>query len=169
MSEGFRQRARRVQALLFGPSSAFVLVASPAETSVAQALPFLDRLAEAKAPICGVVLNRVRRWPAADAPPRSFDRASFVDRLAAALAAREEADFPARAAAEAARDIFDGYAAMVRRDEETQAPLLERARSRSWFSRCIPELPADVHDLEGLSHMADVLFEDAPAEPPHGR
>src|SRR5262249_41442319 len=42
MSEGFRARAKEVRALLLGPQSAFVLVASPESESVKQAQRFLE-------------------------------------------------------------------------------------------------------------------------------
>ena len=63
MSEGFRERARQVQARLLGPDAAFVLAASPAVASTKHALAMLERLVTAQVPLAGVIVNRVHLWP----------------------------------------------------------------------------------------------------------
>jgi anion-transporting ArsA/GET3 family ATPase len=59
MEEGFRERARGVEALLSDPGTAFVLVAAPRRDSVAEARFFADRLAEAHQPVAALVVNRL--------------------------------------------------------------------------------------------------------------
>ena len=165
MSEGFRERAHRVQALLFGADAAFILAAGASEQSVAHAERFLDRLEESKAPVRGLVVNRIRRWPEGDggAPDAlgterpEGERAAAEQALAEALGRRAGEDFPASDAARAALEVAHGYARMVARDEQTTAPLRTRAESSGYFVRLVPELPRDVHDLEALAHVTDQM------------
>ena len=159
MSEGFRERAREVRALLLGPDSAFLLVASPETESVKQAHRFLERLEAKRVPVAGVIANRVRLWPGA-APGEepevpTPDRAAPGDlaSLAAALSEANGADFPSERAARAALDAAARYAAVVQRD----ARALEIFRDRGAFLRIVPEFAGDVHDLEGLVRVADAL------------
>ena len=158
MSEGFRERARRVRALLLGPEASFVLVAGPARESVQQALEFLNRLESFSVPLTGVVVNRVRRWPDADAPPELPDDEASLAALRDALARSEGEDFPAEAAARAAVAAAKGYADLVRRDASETQPLLERTRAQGRHFAAIPEFPSDVHDLAGLDRVARTLF-----------
>jgi hypothetical protein len=53
----------------------------------------------------------------------------------------------------------------VRADAETTAELAARAAKAGGFVRRIPELAGDVHDHEGLAHVADHLLARAPAAP----
>jgi anion-transporting ArsA/GET3 family ATPase len=165
MSEGFRRRAEAVRRLLFGPETAFVLAATPSGESVAHARDLLARLEAHGAHVVGVVANRVRVWPEAEpALPRPGERAAWQGRLTRAFAARHGTAFPARPAADAALAIFDGYAAAVMRDGEATAPLLAAALQRGCFVRRIPELPRDVHDLDGLAGIERRFFEGDSAE-----
>ena len=162
MSEGFKERARRVQALLYGPDSSFVLAAGPAPESVIQATSFLDRLERSRAGVAGLVINRVHGWPGGGEPwrpePERRDEARAA--LARALAESEGEGFPADEAARAALALLDGYVGVVERDARAIAPLAQRAARRGYFWRVVPEFESDVHDLEGLSRVTHHLFLD---------
>lgn len=166
MSEGFRERAREVQARLVGPDAAFVLAASPAKQSIRHALGMLERLTAARVPLAGVVVNRMHLWPGADPTPEQVptaDRRSEAETaLASAFADSEGGGFPAAAAARAALAAADGYAALVRSDAEATAELGKRVARSGGFVRCIPELSGDVHDLEGLALVADLVLQTDP-------
>lgn len=161
MSQGFRERAERVRALLLGPESAFVLAAAPARESQAQAEQLFARLAELDVPLAGVIVNRVRVWPGGgDAPAQIAPggaEAAAVEALASALARSEGAAFPARDAAHAALESARGFAALVRAHAEATRALRDAASARGLFWRRVPELPRDVHDLEALARVADEL------------
>jgi len=160
MSEGFRERAGQVQALLYGPESAFVLAAGPADESVAHATAFLDRLEESGAAVAGVVLNRLRVWPADEVKlPGEGQRETATRHLAEALGEGAKRKRSARRAAEAALSVLDGYAVMVEQDRAATAPLRERTRRSGYFWRSVPEFPWDVHDLDGLAQIASFVFE----------
>jgi anion-transporting ArsA/GET3 family ATPase len=162
MAEGFAERARRVRALLLGPEAAFVLAAAPGGDSAAHAVAFLDRLEAKQVPLAGILVNRFHAWPGGGTAPARIpadgDEARARAALAAALAAGAPAGFPADEAAGAAVRAAAGYAALVRRDATAVAPLEGRARRAGCFWRCIPELPRDVRDLDGLARIADHLF-----------
>jgi anion-transporting ArsA/GET3 family ATPase len=162
MSGGFRERARRVRALLVGSEAAFVLVAGTGGESQRQASEFLDRLEAFDVPLSGVLINRVRLWPGGDGPPDGFASGESRDpdlaALAKALAAGAPPDFPAEAAARAAVDAATGYAALVRRDARSTRTLRTRARDRGRYWGQVPEFAGDIHDLAGLAHIADAIF-----------
>jgi anion-transporting ArsA/GET3 family ATPase len=156
MAEGFRERARRVRALLLGPSSAFLLVAAPGRESVRQSTQFLDRLEAYGVRLAGVFVNRIRLWPSGDLPAEGGQPSDLdLQTLAAALRASEGASYPSRIAAKAAVDAATGYAAMVRSDARSTRPLRTRTEEQGRFWGCIPEFEGDVHDLAGLARVAD--------------
>ena len=166
MSDGFRRRAEGVRRLLFGPETAFVLAASPSGESVAHAHDLLTRLEAHGANVVGVVVNRMRSWPGATPTlPASDQRAAWLEPLASAFTLAHGESFPARLAAGAALAVLDGYAAAVARDAETTAPLLAEAARRGYFVRSVPELPRDVHDLDGLASIEGRFFAND-QEPP---
>lgn len=161
MSEGFRDRARRVQQLLYGPQAAFVLAVGPTPESTRHAEAFLDRLEARRAPVAGLVANRVHAWPEGGGDvPGPEARADAREALAKALAEDDpEVALPdATEAAEAALQILEGTAARVARDERALAPLLARAERKGYFLRRVPELARDVHDLEGLERVERHVF-----------
>ena len=162
MSGGFRERARRVHALLVGSEAAFVLVAGTGGQSQRQAVEFLDRLEAFDVPLSGVLINRVRLWPEGDEPPDWLTggepRDSDLAALAKALATGTPPDFPAEAAARAAVDAATGYAALVRRDARSTRTLRTRSRDRGRYWGQVPEFAGDIHDLAGLAHIADAIF-----------
>ncbi len=159
MSEGFRRRAESVRQLLFGPETAFVLTAAASGESVAHARDLLERLAAHRASVVGVVANRVRLWPDGARPlPALGERSGWAEQLAAAFETQSGAAFPARRAALAALDMLDSYAAAVARDAQATAPLLAEASLRGCFVRQVPELPRDVHDLDGLAEIERRVF-----------
>jgi anion-transporting ArsA/GET3 family ATPase len=166
MSEGFRRRAEAVRRLLFGADTAFVLAAAASGESVAHARDLLSRLEAHGAHVVGVVANRIRCWP--DAAPRlpgAGERDAWRAELARAFAERHGDAFPSARAAEAALDVLDGYAAAVARDAQATAPLLDEASLRGCFVRRIPELPRDVHDLDGLAGIARRFFDEDQEKP----
>jgi anion-transporting ArsA/GET3 family ATPase len=166
MSEGFRQRAHRVNALLTGPETGFVLAAGPAAESVAHAQAFLARLRSSGVPLTGVVLNRARVWPESGPPPLSVpaqgQASEALQALAAALGPTLGGAEDAAAAARAAIAATSEYASLVRRDEEATRSLREGALALGCFWRRVPELPRDIHDLDGLARVAEALFPEKP-------
>jgi anion-transporting ArsA/GET3 family ATPase len=157
MASGFRQRAERVRGLLLGPQAAFVLVAGPGSESVRQAAGLRRRVEGFGVALTGTLVNRVRLWPGGGPPPPLDAAEADLPRLAAALAAGGPPE-PSAEAARAALALARGYAAWVERDARATAALREAMRGQGRFFGEIPELPSDVHDLEGLARIADAIF-----------
>ena len=64
----------------------------------------------------------------------------------------------------AALSALDSYASMVQQDRVATSPLRERALEKGYFWRPVPELSRDVHDLDGLARIADLVFETSREE-----
>lgn len=144
MYGGFKDRASAVLALLRDPACVFLVVASPAPASLEEAAYFVDRLGQGGMCAGAVVVNR---WLGSEAPPPpGIGRA--VERLG-----RDGPD--ARAAA--------GVLASAQRRAAratAQADALRAAGPSLRGTRVVllPELRADVQDLEGLRRMAEHLL-----------
>jgi anion-transporting ArsA/GET3 family ATPase len=168
MSVGFRDRAHRVQTVLRGPETGFLLIAGPSPEAAHNGAGLIRHLDEHGVALRGVVLNRARLWPDEGAPPTIADTASDdptvvadLGRLAAALeqVGAQDGELAARAAVDAAR----AYAEVVQLDARSTTQLRAESRARDIFFRPIPELPRDVHDLAGLSTIAELLFQEGDA------
>lgn len=154
MSDGFKQRANRIQKTLLGSDAAFVLVAGPGRESSYNAELFLEHLDEAHASVQGVVINRMHLWPGSQPPPRD---------LAAGRVARRDLEQLATAlgdpaAAEAAAAATSEYAHEALLDYENTRVLCGRAERSGCFFRMVPEQSRDISDLEGLSQIASELL-----------
>ena len=143
LTEGLYGRAQHLNELLRSDACQFFLVTGPGTELVRRGQRFLDDLKEAGVPIGGIIANRVREWPGSDA---EFESALYApEETRAAL----EPELGTEAAA-AALELASGYASQVMWDRETLDPIAQRAQQAQWSFCVLPELPEDVHDLEGL-------------------
>ena len=151
MEEGFRVRAARVRELLVQPGTAFVLVASPRPDSVDEAVHFADKLAESGMAATALIVNRVQ--------PRFAD-----DDQLDALAGLRVADRRLGPAGSAVADLVEnlaGYTLASDREEAAYAGLVAQVAPAPVYR--VPLLNSDVHDLDGLGTVADLLFgQDGP-------
>jgi anion-transporting ArsA/GET3 family ATPase len=145
--DGFTERAERVGALLEDPATTFLIVTSPQHDPVEEAIYFHRKLAEARMPFGGMVVNRVHSAPETNGGVP----AELVEELGEALAER---------VAESAREL----AALAARDHAA-IDHLETALDSPPTVR-VPELQDDVHDIDGLARVRAHLFGDA--EEPEG-
>jgi anion-transporting ArsA/GET3 family ATPase len=165
MSAGFRERAGKVRSLLLGPEAAFLLVTGPSRESVRQAVDFRARLEAYGVSLEGVLVNRMRAWqgPAPDPDALESPAESDLEALAQALDRAGDANLDAAGAARAAVAAAKGYAALVARDGLATRGLREEVERSGRYWAEIPELPEDVHDLEGLLRIAAAVFpQEAP-------
>jgi anion-transporting ArsA/GET3 family ATPase len=135
MEEGFRTRADHMRRLLQRRTTAFVLVTSPRPDSVAEAGWFADKLNESGLAVEGLVVNRV--YPAFG-PTNDLPEAPEGSALAALVANLR-----------AQQQVHDREQATLERivTEVAPSPVV-----------CVPLLDFDVHDVEGLSAVADHVF-----------
>ncbi len=153
--DGFHSRSVDVQALLRDPRTTFLLVSSPAPAAQADALFFLEQLAERALPFGGFLVNRTVTPPSArldlgqvpDHGPLPDDRWQAVrTTLMLAPAYRQQLS-------------------------DSQAQAISALRSAGpagapcWT---IPDQPQDLHDLGGLASIGEHL-PDADTVHPVGR
>jgi anion-transporting ArsA/GET3 family ATPase len=152
MEEGFRLRAARVRELLTQPGTAFVIVASPRPDSVDEAVHFAGKLAESRMSATALIVNRVQPRFASD------------EQLAALAPYGSPAGRRHGGAAADLADLVDnltGYTLASDREEATYAGLVAEVDPAPVYR--VPLLNSDVHDLEGLATVADLLFgQDGP-------
>jgi anion-transporting ArsA/GET3 family ATPase len=143
---GFRQRAQRTYQLLQADGTAFLVVAAPEPDALREAAYFVERLNEERMPLAGLVVNRATRTPAG--------------RLSAeqSLVAAERLD-------EADGEAAGPTAGLLRLHADRMRIVARESRLRQRFSRAHPDVPTavvpalstDVHDLDGLRLVGDLL------------
>lgn len=138
MADGFRERAERVNALLASDTSAFILVTSPRDAAIDEALFFHRRLVEADLPFAGAIANRVHTAGGPADP----------DELAALLGDDDLARKVLR--------TYDDDRRLAARDRANLDELKQRLRRRPLIE--VPVLDGDVHDIPGLARMNEHLF-----------
>ncbi len=146
---GFRQRAEGTYALLQADETAFVVVASPEPAAMREASYFVERLAGENMPLAGLVINRVhdngaQGITAADAESagHKLESGSKADQVTADLLAIHAARL--KVSARETR-LKSGFAAA-----HSGVPTVS-----------VPALAGDVHDLDGLREIGDLLAKKA--------
>ena len=141
MIDGFTERAARVGALLSDPGTTFLIVTAPRHDPVEEAIFFHRKLRDAAMPFGGLVVNRLHVAQAGDG-----DLSEVLEEELAGRVATAAAELAALAVREAATVEW-------LRAELGDPPMV-----------IVPELPGDVHDVEGLARMREHLF--SPSSPP---
>jgi anion-transporting ArsA/GET3 family ATPase len=142
MTDGFRERAARVKAMLADPGTAFLLVTSPEREPIDEALFLVGRLRSAGLDLAGVVVNRMHHDLLGEQEP-----AGVAAGLAEALGPRL-----ARRTAATLRD----YHVLARRDAAGVRRLMSGIGAVPLLP--VPHLDDDVHDIEGLGAVERWLF-----------
>ncbi len=141
MEDGFRDRANATLKLLGDQRTAFVLVASPRADTLMEARYFLDRIRTADLDAAAVVVNRV--LPSVSTSP---ERATEL--------VRSLAGTQAAGAAVALADLAGSGA----EDQSRIHEITDAAPDAIMVQ--VPLLADDVHDLDGLATIADLLTAD---------
>ncbi len=142
---GFRQRAQRTFELLQDRRTAFLVVAAPEPDALREAAFFVERLRQEQMPLAGLVVNRASSDPggelSANAAMAAVEklRASGEDHGLAAGLLRLHAD---------RKTVVQRETRLTRRFG-TSHPDVPTA--------VLPALSTDVHDLEGLRRIGDLL------------
>lgn len=154
---GFRQRAEETYALLQDRGNAFVVIAAPEPDAMREAAYFTERLAAEDMPLAGLVVNRVHEVTAVDAGSDvGTDGAGLTgsDAESAARRLRRAGGGHALATAE----LLDVHAARARVAAREDALRRQFASSHPGVdSVAVPALPTDVHDLDGLRRIGELL------------
>ncbi|XVQ10878.1 ArsA family ATPase [Spirillospora sp. CA-255316] len=144
MFGGFRERAEKTFKLLQTPGTAFLVVAAPEPDALREASYFVERLAEERMPLAGLVVNRVH-----EATPDALSAA----RSQAAAETLEE------------RGEHTLTAALLRMHTARMQLAAREERLREHFASTHPTVPItsvpaqaeDVHDLDGLRQVGEDL------------
>jgi anion-transporting ArsA/GET3 family ATPase len=143
---GFRQRAQRTFELLQAEGTSFLVVAAPEPDALREAAYFVERLSEERMPLAGLVVNRASVQPLVDLSAAAA--MSGYEKL------RDSSDDASRMAA-----------GLLRLHADRRLMVEREARLRNRFARAhpdvatvvLPALPTDVHDLEGLRRIGELL------------
>jgi anion-transporting ArsA/GET3 family ATPase len=155
MFGGFRERADRTYKLLQTPGTAFLVVAAPEPDALREASYFVDRLAEERMPLAGLIVNRVHRTDGTTVSNGLSQSRS----LAAAETLDEQGDHRLTAT-------------LLRLHAERMQVVARETRLRDHFCSAHPVVPVadigalaeDVHDLQSLRRVAhDLSHRPAPA------
>jgi anion-transporting ArsA/GET3 family ATPase len=151
MVGGFRDRARKVEALLADERTCFVVVCAPQGEPITEAARFHRKLVAASLPFGGVVVNKVQlERPGAE--PDAELEAGLAEALGdAELAARVLVNH---------RD----YRALAARDRANIDRLVAELPASEVIE--VPYLDDDVHDLAGLAEINRYLFATGAEERP---
>ncbi|MFG2293481.1 ArsA family ATPase [Streptomyces sp. NPDC048603] len=180
MFGGFRTRADATYQLLQAPGTAFLVVAAPEPDALREAAYFVERLAEERMPLAGLVLNRVHGSGAAQlsaeralAAAENLEEGCIVDQESGKAGLRDSgADTPP--AADGITDdeitldeitVDEITAGLLRLHAERMQVIAREQHTRDRFASLHPEvavaevaaLPGDVHDLAGLRAIGDRL------------
>jgi len=159
MFGGFRERAEATYRLLQAPGTSFLVIATPEPDALREASYFVERLAEERMPLAGLILNRVHSLIASGEGivPLSAARS---------LAAAETLEaMPNQGTASASSASHSVTAAALRLHAE-RMNLGERERrvAGSFMSAHpavpvveVPAQPDDVHDLAGLRRVGEAF------------
>jgi len=148
---GFRQRAQRTFELLQAEGTAFLVVAAPEPDALREAAYFVERLNEERMPLAGLVVNRASHAPAGGLS---------AERALAAAERLEETDGTGAASATAGLT-----AGLLRLHAHRTRIVARESRLQERFSTAHPDVPkavvpalsTDVHDLDGLRLVGDLL------------
>ncbi len=157
LTEGFQAGTARVEEILLGEDTRFVLVGGARSGTEPGTLEFLEALDAEGARLAAVVLNRIAPWPEGLDPDavEHADVTADLERLAHALA-KAGADAPAEDAA--ILESIVSEAAHARRDLlETRRQLALRVEGREVDFHEIAERSSEIDGLEGLIRIGDEL------------
>jgi anion-transporting ArsA/GET3 family ATPase len=143
---GFRQRAQQTFALLQAPGTAFVVVAAPEPDALREASYFVERLAGENMPLAGLVVNR--------AGTVTLTGMSGDQAMAAAERLDADGDGPGTVTAGLLRLHADRTRIVAR-----EAHLRQRFEAAHPHvpTAVMPALSTDVHDLDGLRQVGELL------------
>jgi anion-transporting ArsA/GET3 family ATPase len=145
---GFRLRAQKTYQLLQAGGTAFLVIAAPEPDALREAAYFVERLNEENMPLAGLVVNRASRPPQGSL---SVERA-----LAAAERLEEES---------AATGTEGPTAGLLRLHADRTRIVAREQRLQTRFATAHPDVPTavvpalstDVHDLDGLRLVGELL------------
>ncbi|RJP22845.1 MAG: ArsA family ATPase [Candidatus Abyssobacteria bacterium SURF_5] len=154
--DGFKERAEAVYDLLHDRVTAFVLVTSPEDLTIEEAIYFHDKLIEYEMPFCGLIINKVHNDFSAE-NVKEADVRRLARRVVAALARNEDERKAMQTVAEDLAENLQNFRNLAAIDQENIRSLTDSIDSQASV-RIVPFFDTDVYDIQGLLLINEYLF-----------
>jgi TRC40/GET3/ArsA family transport-energizing ATPase len=163
MYDGFKERAEAVYELLHDRTTGFLLVTSPEDLTIEEAIYFHDKLIEYEMPFCGLIINKVYLDLSADGGAmQSWENEKNVRaaarRIGAALATNAREKKAMEAVAVSLAENLENFRGLAEIDAQNVRSLTESIEPGT-IVRSVPFFDTDVHDIGGLMRINKYLFE----------
>ena len=162
LSQGFRDRATRVEEVLLGDDTGFILISSGNEGASTSTLEFMSELDEFRVPLIAVVANRMRPWSLESSPAELLRsctddaRKRDEERLSLAFAQRSAPDATSPNFHRVTRAVLE-YARVCDTERRTVDSLNENLARTGLRCITVPELAGDIDRIDGLLEIGSIL------------
>jgi anion-transporting ArsA/GET3 family ATPase len=166
LSKGFRERATRVEEVLLGDETGFVLISAAGGRSQSATLEFMDELEKFQVPLIALIVNRVLPWPL-DLTPDELRKRCTPDalagdeaRLADAFAKDPGGSSASKNALLESREVIDAvlsYTEICAAEQKSVGVLRAIARESGLKCHTLPELPGEIDRIDGLLDIGAIL------------
>ena len=167
IADGFLDRALRVEKILLGESTRFILIGGARSGTEPGTLEFLDELETLDAKLAAIVLNRVPPWPLAESAEAWLARA---DGQGMRDDVRRLEEIFGAADADKSRDQAEAISRILResaiaRSDANQSRSLLAARAASSAIEChlLDERPVGIDRLPSLFSLTEPLLKETSA------
>ncbi len=158
LTEGFAERARKVNELLRNSSTVFVLVTSAEQNALSEALYFHNKLVEADIPLEAVIVNRAFEL-SEKLVPKPEELATLFDGESIKQVVESEPGMQ-----QSLPGLVDKLAGLKQVAEQLNSiarenvERLDKALGGGEKIACVPIFNEDIHDIRGLLRMGNYLF-----------
>ena len=167
IADGFLDRALRVEKILLGESTRFILIGGARSGTEPGTLEFLDELETLDAKLAAIVLNRVPPWPLAESAEAWLARA---DGQGMRDDVRRLEEIFGAADADKSRDQAEAISRILResaiaRSDANQSRSLLAARAASSAIEChlLDDRPVEIDRLPSLFSLTEPLLKETSA------
>jgi anion-transporting ArsA/GET3 family ATPase len=164
MYDGFKERAAAVYDLLRNNTTAFLLVTSPDDITIEEAIYFYDKLVEYQMPIGGLVINRVHTDFASDKDMTTLlqdgDNKTFAQKVSEALGKNAREKKAMHAVVESMAHNLVDFRALAEIDAVNIERLTTHIEAET-IVKSVPFFDTDVYDISGLMRINDYVFDEA--------
>ncbi|RJP72137.1 MAG: ArsA family ATPase, partial [Candidatus Abyssobacteria bacterium SURF_17] len=163
MYDGFKERAKAVYEMLLDQATAFVLVTSPEDITIEEAMFFYDKLIEYDMPFCGLIVNKVYPDLASAAEVAGIldneGSEDFARKIGSSLG--RTADEKRAMEAVAARMVknLQDFQMLAEIDAQNIRRLREHLDEEAPM-RTVPFFETDIYDIGGLTQVNKYVFGD---------
>lgn len=166
LSSGFRERATRVEEVLLGEETGFVLISSAGGGSKTSTLEFMTELEKFRVPLVAVIVNRLLPWPLDTSPDELRERCTKdalrrdEERLAEAFAEQPKDSNDPEGSSFEPREVSEAilaYTEICSGEQKTVEALTAIAAKSHVRCHTIPELSGDIDRIDGLLEIGSIL------------